>query len=129
MTAPFDFNDSLNFKQVMRDYLSAMRHKLFNHSFHFGSAPPIFPQTTIMRRRKVVALPSQTALKLNFRPLAPVSVRRHLRGRPLLNERRNQACAEAVRDTTRRARRLRLRASKRQKRRARRKALILFTSA
>ena len=67
MTAPFDFNDSPNFKQVMRDYLSATTHKLFNHSFHLGSAPPIFPATSIRRRRGRAALPSQMPLNLNFR--------------------------------------------------------------
>jgi hypothetical protein len=43
MTAPFDFNDSPNFKQVMRDYLSATTHELFNHSFHPGRLRANFP--------------------------------------------------------------------------------------
>lgn len=69
MTAPFDFNDSPNFKQVMRDYLLALRQKLFNHSFHPGSAPPIFPSTTISRRFRPAALLSQIHLNPNFPPL------------------------------------------------------------
>ena len=95
MTAPFDFNDSPNFKQVMRDYLSATTHKLFKHRFHPGSAPPIFPATSISRRRGRAALPSQTPLNLNFCSLVTYLLTL-LFGRPLLNERRNQACAKPV---------------------------------
>ncbi len=65
MTAPFDFNDSPNFKQVMRDFLPATTHTPFHHSLqHTNRARQSHTQRQSRDGARPSVCPAKTRLSL-----------------------------------------------------------------